>query len=138
MTQVISRLLKINIRARSRSKAMELLRDTLGGVPGHDRGADTVGEFEGATLQLGGVTFDLVVPTSDDAPLARVIEKHGEGIDSLCFAVDDMEFTKQSLRAKGIEFSRLTEFHENQVAFVHPRDACGIALEFIQGPVTEK
>ena len=138
MTGVVSQLLKINLRMRSKENIRRLLCDVLGGSSGHDRGADTIGEFEASTFELGGVTFDVVVPSSPDAPLARIIDKHGEGIDSICYAVDDMAHTQQRLAEHGIEFSRLTEFHDNKVAFVHPRDACGIALEFIQGPVADK
>ena len=138
MTEVVSRLLKINLRMRSKENVHRLLCDVLGGSPGHDRGADTIGEFEGSTIELAGVTFDVVVPSSPEAPLSKVIDKRGEGIDSICYAVEDMAHTQDKLREHGIEFSRLMEFHGNKVAFVHPRDACGIALEFIQGPPLEK
>jgi hypothetical protein len=138
MTQVVSQLLKINLRMRSRENIGHLLCDVLGGSAGHDRGSETIGEFEGSTFVVGGVTFDVVVPSGPDAPLSKVIDKHGEGIDSICYAVDDMDHTQAQLQTHGIEFSRLTEFHGNKVAFVHPRDACGIALEFIQGPLVEK
>ena len=49
-------------------------------------------------------------------------------IDSLCFAVDDIEHTRAALEKHGITFSRFTEFHDNKVAFVHPRDACGLRV----------
>jgi hypothetical protein len=93
MTEVVSQLLKINLRMRSKENIGRLLCDVLGGSAGHDRGSETIGEFDQTQAQL---------------------QKHG------------------------IEFSRLTEFHGNKVAFVHPRDACGIALEFIQGPLVDK
>lgn len=78
-----------------------------------------------------------MVPTDPDGGLAKVIEKHGEGIDSICFAVEDMDYTKKAFADKGIEFARDQEFNGNRVAFVHPRDASGISLEFIQRPAEE-
>ncbi|HIG43117.1 MAG: VOC family protein [bacterium] len=138
MPDVVSKLLKINVRARSLESAKALLCDVLGANELSNRGNDTIGDFTGSVVSLGGVMFDIVVPDSDEAPLAKVIEKHGEGIDSICFSVDDMDHTQMHLRSKGIEFSRLSEFHNNKVAFVHPREANGIALEFIQGPVAEE
>ncbi|MCZ6664903.1 MAG: VOC family protein [Gammaproteobacteria bacterium] len=137
MTAIVSRLLKINVRARSRENIRALLCDVLGALPMHDRGADTIGEFEGSVVELGGVMFDIVVPTDADSALAKVIDKHGEGIDSICFAVDDMDYTRDQLNERGVEFARFTEFHGSKVAFVHPRDACGIGLEFIQGPTSD-
>jgi len=82
--------------------------------------------------------FDVMVPTDPDGGLANVIEKHGEGIDSICFAVEDMDYTKEVFREKGIEFARDQEFNGNRVAFVRPRDASGISLEFIQGAATQE
>lgn len=137
MADTISKLLKINIRARSLENARALLCDVLGGEVAHDRGDDTIGDFTGTTVELGGVLFDIVVPASDDAPLAKVIDKYGEGIDSICFSVDDMGDTQAQLKSKGMEFASLREFHGNKVAFVHPRDANGVGLEFIQAAVAE-
>lgn len=132
---VVSKLLKINLRASSRDNIQNLLCNVLGGNIANDRQDDTIGEFVGTTFELGGVLLDVVIPSHPNAPLAKVIEKRGEGIDSICYAVDDIEHTRTELQKHGIEFSRFTEFHDNKVAFVHPKDACGIALEFIEGPV---
>ncbi len=137
MSQAVSKLLKINLRAKSKDSISTLLCDVLGANLLNDRGDDTIGEFEGATFDLGGVMLDVVIPTSPDSSLAKVIDKHGEGIDSICYAVDDIEVTRRSFHEHGIEFSRFTEFHGNKVAFVHPRDANGVGLEFIQGAITD-
>lgn len=137
MSEPVSKLLKINLRAKSKASISTLLCDVLGGTLVSDRGSDTIGEFEGATFNVGGVLLDVIVPTTPDASLAKVIDKHGEGIDSICYAVDDIEATRRRFQNHGIEFSRLTEFHGNKVAFVHPRDANGVGLEFIQGPITD-
>ena len=138
MPDAISTVMKINIRARSKDRVNTLLQDILGGEPGPDRGTNTIGDFEGAYVSLGGVVFDVMVPTDPDGGLAKVIEKHGEGIDSICFAVEDMDYTKEVFAEKGIEFARDQEFGGNRVAFVHPRDASGISLEFIQRSATEE
>jgi methylmalonyl-CoA/ethylmalonyl-CoA epimerase len=137
MPDVISKLMKINIRARSRERIETLLRDVLGGTAGWNRGANTIGDFEGAFFNVGGVTFDVMVPNDPDGALAKVMDKHGEGIDSICFSVDDMDYTQAELAKHGVEFSHRQEFRGNQVAFVSRKDACGISLEFIQGAATE-
>jgi len=137
MPDVVSKLMKINLRARSKDRIETLLKDVLGGTPGWDRGANTIGDFEGAFFDVGGVTFDVMVPKDPNAPLARVIDKHGEGIDSICFAVDDMSYTEAALARHGVEFSHRLEFHGSQVAFVSRKDACGISLEFIQRAASE-
>ena len=134
MPKTISSVMKINIRARSKDRINLLLKDMLGGEPGPDRGANTIGDFEGAFINVGGVVFDVMVPTDPDGGLAKVIDRHGEGIDSICFAVEDMDYTRKVFAEQGIEFARYREFNGNRIAFVHPRDANGISLEFIQQP----
>jgi hypothetical protein len=79
-----------------------------------------------------------MVPNDPDGALAKVIDKHGEGIDSICFAVDDMDYTEGELNKHGIEFARRQAFHGTEIAFVRARDACGISLEFIQGAATDE
>ena len=138
MPDVVSKVMKINLRASSRESIEHLMVDVLGAAPGPDRGANTRGDFDGAFFDVGGVTFDVMVPNGPDSSLARVIEKHGEGIDSICFSVDDMNHTQAELAKHGIEFSSLEEFRGHQVAFVSRKDACGISLEFIQRPPAEE
>ena len=137
MPEVVSKLMKINLRARSSDRIERLLVDVLGATAGPDRGGNTRGEFDGAFFDVGGVTFDVMVPNGPDSALTRVIEQHGEGIDSICFSVDDMGHTQAELAKRGIEFSSLEEFRGHQVAFVSRKDACGISLEFIQSPEEE-
>lgn len=128
-----TRLLKINLRAKTKENARQLLEDLLGGEVLNDRGSDTIGEFEGCTFKVADVMFDVVVPSGDDTPLGRVIDKRGEGIDSICFSVESLAETKNRLSSKGVEFARESEFKGNKIGFVHPRDACGVGLEFIEG-----
>ena len=137
MAETVKKLLKINLRARSKDNIHRLLGDVLGGELVSDRGSDTIGDFLGSTFVLGGVMFDIVVPTKSDSPLSQTIDKYGEGIDSICFATENMNDTRKQLEASDITFSRVTEFHGNKVAFVHPRNACGIGIEFIEGPMAE-
>jgi hypothetical protein len=134
MPNVVSKLMKINLRVRSRESIEHLLVNALGGTPGPDRGSTTRGDFDGAQFDVAGVTLDVMVPNGPDSALERVIEKHGEGVDSICFAVEDMDHTRAELAHQGIEFSSLEEFHGHRVAFVSRNDACGISLEFIQPP----
>ena len=85
MPDVISKVMKINIRARSKERIHTLLEDILGGERGPVRGSDTIGDFDGGYVNVGGVVFDVMVPNDPDGALAKVIDKHGEGVDSICF-----------------------------------------------------
>jgi hypothetical protein len=62
MSDLIDRFSKINIRVNSMSDAGELFQDILGAELIHDRGSDTIGDFDGTTMRLGGVVFDVMAP----------------------------------------------------------------------------
>jgi methylmalonyl-CoA/ethylmalonyl-CoA epimerase len=134
MTDVVKKLMKVNVRARSRERAHELFCELLGGELVNDRGANTIGDFEASVARVGDVLIDMIVPTDPEGQLAGVIERRGEGIDSLCFEVEDINVTREAFAQKGIDFARETSFGDMKMAFVHPRDACGVALEFIEAP----
>ena len=81
--------------------------------------------LEAPFLEQSATQFDKVMKINLRA-------RSREGIDSICFSVDDMDHTQAELAKHGIELSSLEEFRGNQVAFVSRKDACGISLEFIQ------
>jgi methylmalonyl-CoA/ethylmalonyl-CoA epimerase len=132
MSDLIDRFTKINVRVKSMSSARALFEDVLGAELIHDRGADTIGDFDGTMLRLGEVVFDLMAPNKADGALAKSIEKRGEGLDSICFNVKSLQAVREKLRDKGIELVNYREHHGNKVAFIHPGDASGIVIELIE------
>ena len=132
---MINHLMKINLRMRSMECAKRLMTELLGGEVVHERGSDTLGDYESCTFKVADVIFDVVIPASSESDIAKVIEKHGEGIDSICLAVDDVDAVKGHLNSKDIQFSYEAEYQGHRIAFIHPRDACGVKLEFIDGPM---
>ena len=67
--------------------------------------------------------------------MAKAIEKYGEGIDSICLAVDDVETLKGDLNSKDVRFTYEAEYQGHNIAFIHPRDVCGVRIEFMDGPM---
>lgn len=97
MSDLIDRFTKINVRVKSMSAARELFEDLLGADLIHDRGSDTIGDFDGTNLRLGGVVSDLMAPNKTDGALAKSIEKRGEGLDSICFNVKSLASMQDKL-----------------------------------------
>ena len=54
-------------------------------------------------LDFGGGHIELLEPLSADSPIARAIEKRGEGLHHVCLAVDDLDAALARLAARGIE-----------------------------------
>ena len=128
----IEGLMKVNVRVRSMDKAMEFLQNVLGAEPMHDRGSDTIGDFNGATVKLGNLVLDVMAPNDPEGALARSIDKRGEGLDSICLQVKSFDDVEKSLAEHGIELINKHVFHGNKVGFIHPRDALGMVIELIE------
>jgi len=85
-----------------------------------------------AFLSVGDSNLELLEPTSPDSPIAKFIEKRGEGIHHICFRVDDIEAELAQLQAKGyrlINEAPVPGAHGCRVAFLHPAAGKGVLIE---------
>ncbi len=93
---------------------------------------------EGVTtsfFRCGESKIELLEATSADSPIAKFIEKRGEGIHHLAFYVNDIRAEMKRLKDEG--FTLLSEepkrgADNKLVAFLHPRSANGVLVELCQ------
>ena len=85
-----------------------------------------------AFFPVGDSEVELLESTAPDGPIARYIEKNGEGMQHLALRVDDLEAALAELKAKGV---RLIDEKPRygaggaKIAFIHPKSTGGILLE---------
>jgi methylmalonyl-CoA epimerase len=88
-----------------------------------------------AFLPIGDTRLELLEPLSSESPVAKFLEKRGEGIHHICLEVEDLEKTLAELANKGVklidEKPRLGA-HGRKMAFVHPKSLHGVLLELYQ------
>lgn len=83
----------------------------------------------------GGDRIELMAATSDDSPIAKFLDKRGEGLHHLCLYVDDIDKALKSLKQSGV---RLIDEEPRQgaegtrIAFVHPSSTHGVLIELEQ------
>ena len=85
-----------------------------------------------AFLSVGDSNLELLEPTSPDSPIAKFIEKRGEGIHHICLRVDDLEAHLERLKASGyrlINEAPVPGAHGCRVAFLHPAAGNGVLIE---------
>ncbi|MGN6184237.1 MAG: methylmalonyl-CoA epimerase [Thermoanaerobaculia bacterium] len=85
-----------------------------------------------AFLSVGDSNLELLEPTSPESPIAKFIEKRGEGIHHICFRVDDIEAHLARLKDAGyrlINESPVPGAHGCRVAFLHPAAGNGVLIE---------
>ena len=85
-----------------------------------------------AFLPCGDTRIELLCPTSEDSAVAKFIEKKGEGIQHIAFAVDDLPEALKETEAKGITLidkEPRPGAHHAEIAFLHPKSSYGVLLE---------
>jgi LAO/AO transport system kinase len=104
--------------------------DQVFGVPTSE--PEDVGRHRLRFVQTGGATLELVQPLSNDAPVARFLEKHGPGLHHLCLRVPDIDAAVAALKARGIQLideAPRAGAHGSRIAFIHPSSAHGLLVE---------
>ncbi len=88
-----------------------------------------------AFFRLGESKVELLQSTSPDGPVAKFIEKRGEGIHHIAYAAGDIHAALRDLAAGGVRLidgSPRKGAEGLSIAFVHPGSACGVLTEFTQ------
>jgi methylmalonyl-CoA/ethylmalonyl-CoA epimerase len=103
-------------------------------------GRETVAsqQVEVAFIEVGESRIELLEPTGPRSPIARFLEKRGQGIHHVCLQVNDLESRLAELKAAGIRLINngpVVGAGGCRVAFVHPGSAGGVLIELSQpGP----
>ncbi|HNZ06603.1 MAG: methylmalonyl-CoA epimerase [Candidatus Cloacimonetes bacterium] len=85
-----------------------------------------------AFFPCGDTRIELLAPTSEESPVAKFIEKKGEGIQHIAFAVDDLPAALQESSDKGITLidkEPRPGAHHADIAFLHPKSSMGVLIE---------
>ena len=86
-------------------------------------------------FNIGGVKIELLEALSSDSPIARFIEKKGEGIHHLAFSVSDISQSIQTYKEKGFEIINEVPkkgADNKMICFLHPKSTAGVLIELCQ------
>ena len=89
-----------------------------------------------AFFSVGEVHLELLEPTADDSPIARFLEKKGEGIHHVAYESDDIDGQLRRASDNGARLIHETPFEGaggKKVAFLHPKSSFGVLTEFCCG-----
>ena len=123
------RLDHIGIAVRSLEAAR--IYEVLGLAVQHTEVVETQ-KVKTAFLSVGDSNLELLEPTSPDSPIAKFIEKRGEGIHHICLRVENIEEHLERLKAAGyrlINEAPVPGAHGCRVAFLHPAAGNGVLIE---------
>jgi len=101
---------------------------------------EEVNEEQGVREAMLGVGdsaafIQLLAPLRPDSPIARFLDRSGEGIQQVAYTVEDVDAVSATLRSRGVrmlydEAKRGTS--GSRVNFVHPKDAMGVLVELVE------
>ena len=86
-------------------------------------------------FKVGSNKIELLEATRDDSPIAKFIEKKGEGVHHIAFAVENIVEEMARLEKEGfILLNKVPKQGADNklVAFVHPKTAGGVLVELCQ------
>lgn len=86
-------------------------------------------------FELSGVKIELLEATRDDSPIAKFIEKRGEGIHHLAFEVSNLESSMDDYKARGFELINQAPkkgADNKMICFLHPKSTQGVLIELCQ------
>lgn len=86
-------------------------------------------------FKIGDSKIELLAATNPESPIAKFLDKRGEGIHHLAFNVEDIQSEIERLKGEG--FVLLNDFPKSGadnklVAFMHPKSANGVLVELCQ------
>lgn len=130
----------IGIAVRDLADSNELFRKLLGSAPYKTE----LVESEHVTtsfFQIGESKIELLEASNPESPIARFIEKRGEGMHHIAFEVQDIRAEIARLEAEGfIPLNREPKpgADNKLVAFLHPKSSNGVLVELCQSVMSDE
>lgn len=88
-----------------------------------------------AFFMLGETKIELLEATDPEGPIGKFIEKKGEGVHHLAFAVDGIENALEELKNKGVQLVDQNPRKGAEgldIAFLHPKSTKGVLTELCE------
>lgn len=130
----MEKLEHIGIAVKDINQANVLFGQLLGKVPYKTEIVDSEG-VKTSFFEISGIKIELLEATRQDSPIARFIEKKGEGIHHLAFEVTNIESSIEEYKSKGFDLINAEPkpgADNKMIAFLHPKSTQGVLIELCQ------
>jgi methylmalonyl-CoA/ethylmalonyl-CoA epimerase len=124
----------LGIAVHDLKAANELFAKLLGKAPYKEEGVESEG-VRTSFFQVGETKVELLEATRPDSPIAKFLDKRGEGIHHIAFDVADIYAEMERLKGEGFEILHETpkKGADNKlIVFLHPRSTNGVLVELCQ------
>jgi methylmalonyl-CoA epimerase len=133
----INKIDHISVAVKDLDAARKVWEPIMGKPEPDDRYTDEPEKIRVARYWLDGVGFELMESTAPDGPVAKWIEKNGEGVMVVSFGVDNTREAMKELESKDYPFipapggEKARSFRDCEFALIHPKKVNNVLLELI-------
>jgi methylmalonyl-CoA epimerase len=134
MASVLTEIDHVAIAVRDLEAAIAYYHDTYGVDVDHREVVESDG-VEEALLKVADSYVQLLTPVHEDSPVAKYLEKRGEGLHHIAYRVDSCADALARVKAEGhqvIDEAPRAGSRGTTVAFVHPKTAFGTLIELVE------
>ncbi|MGQ9565296.1 MAG: methylmalonyl-CoA epimerase [Candidatus Bathyarchaeales archaeon] len=88
-----------------------------------------------AFIKVGDTKIELLEPLSKESPIAKFLEKRGEGIQHIALKVDGIEDMLKAMKNKGVTLIDETPrkgAEGGKIAFIHPQSLKSVLIELCE------
>ncbi len=134
MTMLLTEIDHVAIAVRDIEAAITFYEQAFGATVEHREEVTSDGVAE-ALLKVADSYVQLLTPTRDDSPVAKFLERKGEGLHHVGYRVENCQAALQAVLDAGatmIDAAPRPGSRGTLVAFVHPKSAFGTLIELVQ------
>ncbi len=134
MNQPIQKIEHIGIAVRDLEASIKIYENMLGIAPYKTEEVPSE-KVMTVFFRTGESKIELLGATHPESPIAKFIDKRGEGIHHIAFGVEDIYVEMERMRAEGyklINDSPKRGADNKLICFVHPKDTSGVLIELCQ------
>ena len=124
----------VAIAVRDLDAAIDWYLNALGAEVAHREVAERDG-IEEAMLAVAESYVQLITPTRDDSPVAKFLDKRGEGLHHVGYRVPDCAAALEAMVKAGatpIDEAPRPGGRNTTIAFIHPKGSFGTLIELVQ------
>ena len=129
---MIKKIDHLGFAVRSIEQARKFYEEVLGLVCEKEETVESQ-KVRTAFYSVGDIHIELLEPTSDESPIAKFLNKHGEGFHHIAYRTDDIIGQLETAKQNGcrlINEEPMEGAGGKQVAFLHPKSTLGVLTEF--------
>ena len=131
---MFGRIDHVGVAVEDLDAAVALYKDSFGMPVAHRETVESQG-VEAVLLDVGDGHVELLRPLGPDTAVGKFLERSGEGLHHVAYAVEDIDTTLEELRSAGLDLidtQARTGIRGSRVAFLHPKSTGRVLTEIVE------